>query len=289
MRPTVANMSGSGLIYAAVLAAWAAYFVSRSVRSGGREPLVAPEGTVLRRRGAAETPAGSYALLRPNADEPARPVVKPRRISMAEALGPLPTPIKVPVSRATAARRRRALGVLAGLLLFVGLPTVAGIVPGWGPALPALLVGGYLIELRVQVRRAQLAGQPQALVPAAPVARRHGVLRRRELEDSWDPWPSFEAVPGKVADLASGWEPRPVPLPTYVTAAKADTAPGRRIDIAAGRAWTVSPFAETQELPDIRPTAPAAPAEESAVAPVAAAESAEQEELAYELPRAAND
>src|SRR4051812_4428447 len=60
-RPSVANMSGSGLIYAAVLAAWAAYFVSRSVRSGSRELLVAPEGTVLRRRGATEAPAGSYA------------------------------------------------------------------------------------------------------------------------------------------------------------------------------------------------------------------------------------
>lgn len=275
-------MSGSGLIYAAVLAAWAAYFVSRSVRSGSREELAAQEGTVLRRRGAAETPAGSYALLRPNAQEQAEPIVKPRRIGMAEALGPLPTPVKVPVSRATAQRRRRALGVLAGLFLVVGLLALAGFLPGWAPALPALLVGGYLIELRVQVRRAQLAAQPR-LVPAAPAARRHGVLRRRDNEDSWDPWPTFEAVPGKVADLASGWEPRPVPLPTYVTAAKAETAPGRRIDIATGRPWTVSPFAETQELPDIRP---AAPAEEPAVA---VAESAEQEELEYELPRAVND
>ncbi|MGQ0463798.1 MAG: hypothetical protein ACT4QG_00615 [Sporichthyaceae bacterium] len=274
-------MSGSGLIYAAVLAAWAAYFVSRSVRSGSRESLAAPEGTVLRRRGAAEAPAGSYALLRPSASA-AEPVVKPRRVSLAEALAPLPTPVKVPVGRATARRRRRALGTLVGLFLFVALLGLVGLLPGWAPALPALLVGGYLIELRVQVRRAQLAAQPR-FVPAAPPVRRQGVLRRRDADESWDPWPSFEAVPGKVADLASGWEPRPVPLPTYVTAAKAETPPGRRIDMTAGGQWAVSPFAETQELPDIRPAAPA-PAEESA-----AAENAEQEELEYELPRAAND
>lgn len=283
-------MSGSGLIYAAVLAAWAAYFVSRSVRSGGREVLVAPEGTVLRRRGAADR--GSYALLRPNASAPAEPVVKSLRVAVAEALAPVPTAVKVPVSRATARRRRRALGVLIGLLFLGALPAGAGALPGWAPALPALLLGGYLIELRVQVRRAQLAAQPQPVaIPAAP-RRRHGILHRRADNESWDPWPSFETVPGKVADLAAGWEPRAVPLPTYVNAAKAEPVAGRRIDVAAGRSWAISPFAETQELPDLRSA-------NSAEGPVVVlekttpvlepAEAAEQSELDYELPRAANN
>ncbi len=287
-RPNVANMSGSGLIYAAVLAAWAAYFVSRSVRSGGREVLVAPEGTVLRRRGATEARSGSYALLRPQAGEVAEPVVKSRRISVAAALGPVPTPVKVPVSKATAARRRRALGALAGLLFFVSLITATGFLPGWAPALPALLLGAYLIELRVQVRKAQLAAQPQPVViPAAP-RRRHGVLNRRDDVDSWDPWPTFETKAGKVADLAEGWEPRAVPLPTYVTKAKAETAPGRRIDMAVGTAWTANPFAETQELPDLRPAA--VPVEESvAVIEAPSTVAAEQEELEYDIPRAVND
>lgn len=293
-RPSVASMSGSGLIYAAVLAAWAAYFVSRSVRSGSREILAAPEGTVLRRRGATEAPAGSYALLRPQTDEP-EPVVKPRRISVAEALAPVPTPVKVPVSAATAARRRRALGTLAVALFAVTLLTFTGFLPGWAPALPALLLGAYVIELRVQVRRAQLALQPRpvALPPALrQPRRRHGVLHRREDNDSWDPWPSFETVPGPVPDLAEGWEPRPVPLPTYVTAAKAEAAPGRRIDVSAGKAWTTNPFAETQPLPDLRPTAePAAEPVAQTVAETVAEEpetqTAEQEELP--LARAVGD
>lgn len=285
-RPSVANMSGSGLIYAAVLAAWAAYFVSRSVRSGSREVLVAPEGTVLRRRGATEAPAGTYALLRPHAEDAPEPVVKSRRITVAEALAPVPTPVRVPVSKATAARRRRALGILVGLLVAVVLLREVGALPEWAPAVPALLLGAYLIELRVQVRRAQLALQPQPLplpTPQRSARRRHGVLHRREDNDSWDPWPTFEPVPGKVPDLAAGWEPRAVPLPTYVTAAKAETTPGRRIDISAGKAWTANPFAETQPLPDLRPAA--APAEESAVTDEET--NAEQEELAF--PRAVGD
>ncbi|MGQ0847386.1 MAG: hypothetical protein ACT4QF_24980 [Sporichthyaceae bacterium] len=276
-------MSGSGLIYAAVLAAWAAYFVSRSVRSGGREVLVAPEGTVLRRRGATEAPAGSYALLRPQAGEPAEPIVKSRRVALAEALAPVPSPVRVQVGAATARRRRRALSSLAGLFLLVVLLAGAGLLPGWLPALPALLLGAYLIELRIQVRKAQLAAQPQPIAIPTIAARRHGVRRRRDGEESsWDPWPTFETKPGKVADLAEGWEPRPVPLPTYVTAAKAESVPGRRIDVASGRPWTANPFAETQELPDLRP----APAQESVVLEKQADE---QEELEYDIPRAAGE
>ena len=80
-------MSGSGLIYAAVLGAWAVYFVSRSLRSGPREVVVPTEGVVLRRRGSVDVPAGSYAMLRPTSDVPQEPVVKQRRPDAAVAPG----------------------------------------------------------------------------------------------------------------------------------------------------------------------------------------------------------
>jgi hypothetical protein len=67
-----------------------------------------------------------------------------------------------------------------------------------------------------------------------------------ESPEFFDPWPAFEepeVKPGRKPDFVEGWEPRPVPLPTYVTAAKAEPVPARRIDITAGRAWT-APAAE---------------------------------------------
>jgi hypothetical protein len=242
-------MSGSGLVYAAVLAAWGAYFVSRSVRSPAREVAIAPEGTVLRRRGAAEMARGAYSVLRPPV-EPEPPQVKPRQIA-----GSNPTPAPQRISRATARRRRRTLAALSLTLLVLGAPALLGVLPTWTPGVPALLLLTYVVELRVQARR---AAAPLRVVPVEerPAARRRGLLRKSDPE-FWDPWPSFdpaERPKGAVADLAKGWEPRPVPLPTYVTAAKAEEAPGtRRIDISAGRPWIgaepVAPDAETAPMP----------------------------------------
>jgi hypothetical protein len=257
------------LVYAAVLAAWGAYFVSRSMRSGVREVAFAPEGTVLRRRGAADPSRGAYSVLRMQADRPAVPVVKPRQIAGTTA--PAPAPYRV--SRATARRRRRALGVLGGLLLGFAVLAVAGLLPGWAPGLPALLLLTYVVELRVQTRRAA-APVPAVLLGEDGPARRRGP-RHRSGPEFWDPWPSFdpaETPTGAVPDLATGWEPRPVPLPTYVTAARAESVPGtRRIDIAAGRPWTGDPVdadAETRPMPfkpgDVVAEAPAAVAAETA-------------------------
>jgi hypothetical protein len=242
------------LVLAAVLAAWGAYFVSRSMRSGVREVAFAPEGTVLRRRGAGDPRSGSYSVLRMQADQPALPQVKPRQVAGSAA--PAPAPYRV--SRATARRRRRALGTLALTLVGFALLTMVGVLPGWAPGLPGLLLVTYLVELRVQTRRAMAPVLEIPIEDEGPARRRNA--RHKTGPEFWDPWPSFdptEAPKGVVADLATGWEPRPVPLPTYVTAAKAateaDAVPGtRRIDIVAGRAWIGEPAdadAETRPMP----------------------------------------
>lgn len=279
-------MSGSGLVYAAVLAAWGAYFVSRSVRSGAREVATAPEGTVLRRRGAAELARGAYSVLRPPVEEPALPQVKPRQI--AGSAGPAPAPHRV--SRATARRRRRTLSLLLFTLLVLGATAMFGVLATWVPGIPVLLLLTYVVELRVQARRAA-APLLAAPVEDGPPARRRGRLRKSGPE-FWDPWPSFDPVErprGAAAELAKGWEPRPVPLPTYVTAAKADEAPGtRRIDIAAGRPWTpgTEPAAQTEADAETRPM-PFKPGDVVREAP--AAETETESEREFELKPAVGD
>lgn len=271
-------MSGSGLIYVAVLGAWAIYLLSRCVRTAGRD-LAPAEGTVLRRRGAPSAPAAGegYAMVRPSPADPAAPVVKRRQADAVVATRP------VRVSAATARRRRRVLRVLLLLAIVLGLAAVLGAVPPWAPGVPVLLLISYLVELRVQVRRAR---SPQVRVTVAPAAvepprrARVALLRSRaDRDDAWDPWPSFDLnappateLPGRLMDLEAGWQPRAVPLPTYVTAPKAPAnAAGRRIDVSAGRPWTLSADDnDTEEipLPAAEPTEPA-PAPAPAAPPTA--------------------
>jgi len=265
-------MSGSGLIYAAVLGAWAVYFVSRSLRSGPREVVVPNEGVVLRRRGAVDVPPGSYAMIRPPSEAPSGPVVKQRGEDAAVTPGPAP----VRVSPATAMRRRRVLALLAVACLVTSATTIAHVTPEWTPGLPVLLVATYLLEVRIQTRRARfvrpVVPEPDIeVVPHRPARR----AKNRDAEEFWDPWPVFEPAEtksGRVPDLMEGWEPRPVPLPTYVTAAKADPAPARRIDISAGRAWTAAAEAATEPAAET----PAAAATETAAETVAVEPKPEQ-------------
>ncbi|HZE65363.1 MAG TPA: hypothetical protein VE081_01960 [Sporichthyaceae bacterium] len=274
-------MSGSGLVYAAVLAAWGAYFVSRSMRSGAREVAIAPEGTVLRRRGAVDLARGAYSVLRPPAEQPALPQVKPRQIAVSA--DPAPAPYRI--SRATARRRRRTLFLLVSALVGLEVASLAGALPGWTPGLPGLLLLTFLVELRVQARR---AAAPMLEVPfeAESSAGRRGRAKKTGPE-FWDPWPSFdpaELPKGALADLAKGWAPRPVPLPTYVTAAKAEPVPGtRRIDIAAGRPWMAPTETDVDADADTRPM-PFKPGDVVAETPIA-----DQVEADFELKIAVNE
>jgi hypothetical protein len=274
-------MSGSGLIYAAVLGAWAVYFVSRSLRSGPREVEVPNHGVVLRRRGAVDVPAGSYAMIRPPSQAPSGPVVKQRGAD--DAVMPRPEPVRV--SPATAMRRRRVLFALAVACLVTSVTTITHVTPAWTPAVPLLLVATYLLEVRVQTKRARsvrpLAAEPDIEVVLHRPSRRP---RNRDTEEFWDPWPVFESAepkPGRVPGLIEGWEPRPVPLPTYVTAAKAQSAPTRRIDITAGRAWTAPAEPATEATPELAATATAGAAETTAqpAAQTASAEPTKPEQV----------
>lgn len=240
-------MSGSGLLYAAVLGAWAVFLLTRCLKTTPADTSSGvTEGTLLRRRGENDPTAGTYSMLRPQAAAAAEPVVK--RVDRPVELVSRPR-----VSRATARRRRRVLGTL--FVFFVPLVTanLLGLLPMWPAAIPAGLFFAYLYEVRVRAKKARVTRVHVPVAPPAParIPGQRGTRNKPADADlTWNPWPSVEVeepTPGPVADIADGWEPRPVPLPTYVTAPKAPPV-GRRIDVSAGRPWAVDDE-PTQEFP----------------------------------------
>ncbi|MGQ0624182.1 MAG: hypothetical protein ACT4PP_05925 [Sporichthyaceae bacterium] len=252
-------MSGSGLIYVAVLGAWAMYVLAQCLRTQPIDTETAAEGNVLRRRHIPELPEGGYTMLRPEAAQQDEPVVKARRVDPPTPVGAMR---RVPTSRATARRRRRSLLTLTAIFVMAAAAAGFGVLPWWSPVLGALLLGMYLSELRSQVRRARKLHV--AVIPAQRTAESHrrGVraARRRGEDVDLDLWPSMstpEPVTGALDGVEAGWEPRPVPLPTYVTAARAPSAgdaagssqAGRRSDVSSGRSWTAADGEDTQELP----------------------------------------
>jgi hypothetical protein len=214
-------MAGSGLIYAAIVAAWVAYLVPSWVRHS--EERTHAERTSERMR--ILQPGARHAGHEPDEDFGSAQSEVPR------------------VSARTARRRRRTL-----LLLVV---TIAGLIAGvrlgyllaWAPLIPAAALGGYVVMLRRSTRRLALARRRELARRAvravsAPVVHR-AVDRPAEYRgvgvSATAVVPPQARAPEPVPDGL--WEPRPVPLPTYVTAPKARRAI-RSIDLTAPGAWT---------------------------------------------------
>jgi hypothetical protein len=230
-------MSGSGLLYAAVLGAWAVFLLTRCLKTTPADTSSGvTEGTLLRRRG--ESDPATYSMLRPQTAGAYEPVVK-----RSDANGPVEMVARRRVSAATARRHRRVLGTL--VVSFVPLLTayLLGLLPMWPAAIPAGLFFAYLYEVRVRAKKSRATRVPMPVAPPAYAripAQRGTRSKPADADLTWNPWPSVEVetpTPGPVADIADGWEPRPVPLPTYVTAPKAPPV-ARRIDVSAGRPWT---------------------------------------------------
>lgn len=220
-------MGYSGLIYAAIVAAWAAVLVPRWVRRNeevdqARELDAAHRVRVLTRpsldneaRVAASTPT--------RADSEAAPVRTSRdRVVASSDVG------------LAARRRRRVLGSLTLALAVTGAVTAAGRLPRWSLAVPLAVLLVFLALARraavAQARRRAAVRRPALRSPASttavteePAAKRVAVL------DETEPLP--EADP-------NAWEPVPVPLPTYVNKAIAAPRAVRRIDLSQPGAWT---------------------------------------------------
>lgn len=220
-------MGYSGLIYAAIVAGWAAVLVPRWIRrheeiERAREADAARGVRILDRRQGGRH--GRHPAARPSAasdagqQRPTQPAADPEPDSAR------------PYS-AAARRRRRTLAVLVLLLAGVVVLVLAGRVPS-GAAVPP---GGALAVFLVLARRAA-AQESRRRARARAVARRaatapappeHG-KRIAVLEE---PEPAPPPDP-------NAWEPVPVPLPTYLTKPKAAEPVVRKIDLSTPGAWT---------------------------------------------------
>ena len=273
-------MSSSGLIYAVIVGAWAAYLVPMWLRRQDELNEARPTerfSTAIRllsgRAGLERRASRSLdGEPQPGPEEAPAPAVAP-------APAPAAAAVRGPESqrRAAVLARRRRMVILLFVVFTGGMITAAvgGVALLWVPAIPAVLFSLYISHLRRQERRRfevkldrrRAAEAAQRLrererrhaaavpdtAPTAPPADYYpggrtpsgsGALAEAADSEDWADGPQEhtpEADPGS-------WEPVPVPLPTYVTA---PVAPRRTsgLDLggpdtwSAGRAVTPPPAA----------------------------------------------
>ncbi len=254
-------MNPSGLIYATIVVLWAAVLVPMWLR---RHDSVVETRSVDRFQGAMRTlsrrvPAGDQ-----------REVLVPRRgetHAVPDGAFEPPTPASL-----AASRRRRVGLIMLALAVVVGGLVALHVVPLWAPAVPVLLLLAFLLRARVsahRVRDRELADRrrratesrrlrheqaaramgrtaPAVAAPARAarlpafvdpaVVGRSTEIRRAPAVAAPD---VAAAVDPEFYDAlaAAGWDPVPVPLPTYVSAPKAPRSV-RIVDLTKPGAWT---------------------------------------------------
>ncbi len=328
------SVSSSGLIYAVIVGAWAAYLVPMWLRRqdelnearpterfstairllSGRAGMERRYAKELERAGAsADAPAPDASAPDVTADAPTARPQEPDAATapVAARSSGMPAPDRTPPTPAERARRskvlarRRRTTVLLFLAFTFGavVAGVGGIAFLWAPGVPAVLLSAYICYLRVHERRrfafvmdqrrAELAAQrlregrprpqqaadpttvaapapadtvrrpapaPAAEPASAPPATPSPSAGRRALVEQTDhaEWVDQQRDRGTEGD---GWEPVPVPLPTYVTAPVAPRAGGSD-DLgtpdtwSAARSSTAGPSLDRKPADDRRGTRP---------------------------------
>jgi hypothetical protein len=248
---------GSGIIYAALIVLWGAYFIPRWLRR--HEELSESRSVekfdhamrILSRR--EPTPDKRYVVMPPRPAQP--PSTLPARGGRLPAQRSSSAPVRRRLGPAAIRRRR----ILAGLLLatlVVGALTPLTPVPWWAPVLLLAVTVADLVHLRVQVRRNREVNRTRTAVRKSVRSRlmRFDALERlmtvrREMaeeraaeEARWAEAEEAmrlerEAEERRTAEQAAGWSPVPVPLPTYVSKPMAPRrAPA--IDLTRPGAWS---------------------------------------------------
>ncbi|MFD9409117.1 hypothetical protein ACFWBN_19135 [Streptomyces sp. NPDC059989] len=200
-------MSSSGLIYAVIVGAWAAYLVPMWLRRqdelnearpterfstairllSGRAGMERRYAKGLRERG------GEEAEPQPHADPDAATETVNSVDADARAVAVPPTRAEHRSAAAERVRREQRLQVLARrrrttalLFLLFTLGAVVAAVGGlsflWAPAVPALLLSTYIVHLRVQERRRYEFTMDRRRAEAAARHLRENRPRRRESE-----------------------------------------------------------------------------------------------------------
>ncbi|UQX01528.1 hypothetical protein [Streptomyces sp. RerS4] len=202
-------MSSSGLIYAVIVGAWAAYLVPMWLRRQDELNEARPTerfSTAIRLLSGRAGMERRYAKgLRERGEEQAesQPPVDPDATTETvnsvdadvRAVGVPPTRAEPRAAEAERARRRQRLQVLARrrrttALLFLAfsagaiVAAVGGFRYLWAPAVPALLLSAYIVHLRVQERRRYEFTMDRRRAEAAARNLRENRPRRRAPEET---------------------------------------------------------------------------------------------------------
>jgi hypothetical protein len=271
-------MGTTGLIYVAIVAAWAAYLV----------PMLLKRGDEVSKRRAAVSSSSDARVLARNNDVQSRSkyVVRPAGAGSSGPAGssgdgshqePVGTDSSPPARyvpnrarRVAAMRRRRVLSILTLSLLSVTALAGLEILLWWTVAVPATLIVAFVVLTRVQLRRqarerAALIAERRARAqahhdcgPATAPSPDHEMTVEVKLPASE---PSEPVAPAQPA--AEGlWDPVPVTLPTYVMKEKAPDRTVRTISLSGPEVFSSARTADPE--PEAAPVVPepAAPPEE---------------------------
>ena len=217
------------------------------------EPPVAQERPALERRPTREPPR-----------EPRRTRDSVSKASAARATRGRGVDQRSKRARVWARRRRTTMGLF---LWFTGgstLAAVGGLGLLWAPALPAVLLTGYIGYLRAQERRRfavrldrqraeaaarNLRARRRAAETKEPApetdasVREHQALseNRKAVVEQTDhaEWVDQERARHRRAQPADGWDPVPLPLPTYVNAPVAPRS-AQGVDLEAADTWSAA-------------------------------------------------
>ncbi len=251
---------GNGLIFAFVVALWAAYFVPLAVRrydeaskAGSIDKFSSLSRVIPHKRHIEQEEEAPVEIIAP---EP-------------EFVAPVRTATRASARLAARRRRRTLLTLLALAVIVTGVAT-AGVIPLLSIAAPAALIVAWLIACRVQVRGERgISAKPraQAETKAAKDSydaeatvivshqfedlepHRKRVMEKVELEANALDEQIVIAVPVGSTTGEAMWHPLPVTLPTYVTKPRAGRTV-RTIDFNEPGAWTSGHIeGENTELP----------------------------------------
>ena len=287
-------MSSSGLIYAVIVGAWAAYLVPMWLRRQDELNEARPTERFSTAIRLLSGRAGLERRASRNLDGEPEPADQPS--SSAPAPQPGHPPARAPESqrRAAVLARRRRMVILLFLAFTAGMVTAAvgGVGLLWVPAIPAVLFSVYISHLRRQERRRfEVKLDRRRSAEAAQRLRERERERDREREyrqaaavpeTAATPLPPDFAHPGGRAAAGAGalveaadtdewadgpqetgaeaepgsWDPIPVPLPTYVTA---PVAPRRTsgLDLGGPDTWSAGRAVAPQPAPQPAPARPA--------------------------------
>ncbi|WP_433161762.1 divisome protein SepX/GlpR [Kribbella sp. CA-247076] len=264
-------MGTTGLIYVAIVAAWAAYLVPMMLKrneEARRPPVASSEARVLARQG--DPQSRSRYVVRP-AGLPS--AVVPPAPGVADEDLPPPSRRYVPnrARRVAAMRRRRVLSLLTLSLLSVTALAGLEILLWWTVAIPGSLIVAFVVLTRVQLRRqarerARLAAERRARAKA-----RHdrGPAGKPAPAPSPDQEPTIEVklpaappVPAEPAASEGLWDPVPVTLPTYVLKEKAPDRTVRTISLSDDEVFSSARTTDPAETPLVIESPPPAAAEE---------------------------